>query len=170
MGREVRMVPADWQHPKDGGRYKPLLSGSFEERLQEWETGKEKWNEGLRADWNGGWKELSADEKAMSYEDWDGFKPACEDYMPAFEDGEATHFMMYENTTEGTPISPAFATPEELARWLADSGASAFAGQTATYEAWLSTCKSGSAPSAMFSPQTGLVSGVEGINKPNESA
>ena len=164
MGREVRMVPENWEHPKDGERYMPLLSGSFEKRLQEWETGNAKWAEGLRDDWEGGWKELDEEEKAMSYEDWAGPKPAREDYMPTFADGEATHLMMYENTSEGTPISPAFATPEELAKWLADNEASASGGQTATYEAWLAICKSGYAPSAMFSPQTGLVSGVQGLS------
>jgi len=50
--------------------------------------------------------------------------------------------MMYETCTEGTPISPAFATPEELARWLADNEASAFGGMTASYEGWLRTIKS----------------------------
>jgi len=55
--------------------------------------------------------------------------------------------MMYENTSEGTPISPPFETPEELARWLADNNASAFGGMTATYEQWLATCKGLYAPS-----------------------
>lgn len=27
MGREVRKVPADWQHPKEGDRYTPLSDG-----------------------------------------------------------------------------------------------------------------------------------------------
>ena len=63
--------------------------------------------------------------------------------------------------SEGTPISPVLESPEALARWLADNNASAFGYQTATYEQWLATCLSGSAPSAIFSARTGLVSGVE---------
>lgn len=80
--------------------------------------------------------------------------------MPDFPADQRTHFMMYEDTSEGTPISPAFATPEELARWLADTGASSFANQTASYEAWLRIAKGGFAPSAILS-SAGLQSGVE---------
>ena len=58
--------------------------------------------------------------------------------------------MMYEITSEGTPISPAFATPEELARWLSDNEAIAFAGMTATYEQWLRVANGGYAGSAVM--------------------
>lgn len=147
MGREVRRVPANWQHPKDEltGRYKPLYPREFyEARAQEF---MEKVNaEGLQA--------------AI---DWCGQPPNAEDYMPNWPDSERTHLMMYEDTSEGTPISPAFATPEELARWLADTGASAFGGQTASYEGWLRVAQDGWAPSAVYSSQTGLTSGVDAL-------
>lgn len=97
MGREVRRVPADWEHPRDErGKFIPTYS-------------------------------------------WD---------MPQWPENEATHYMMYEDTSEGTPISPAFATKEELARWLTDTGASAFGRLTATYEQWLATIEIGFAFSA----------------------
>jgi hypothetical protein len=67
--------------------------------------------------------------------------PKPKEYMPVWTAEEATHFMMYETCTEGTPISPAFATIEELARYLADTGASAFGSQTADYDHWLKICK-----------------------------
>lgn len=79
--------------------------------------------------------------------------------MPDFGD-EADHFMMYENTTEGTPISPAFSTPEELAHWLANSGASAFAGMSASYESWLLVARGGGACSAVIENGV-LKSGVD---------
>jgi hypothetical protein len=69
--------------------------------------------------------------------------------MPQWDNSQATHLMMYECTTEGTPISPAFATAEELARWLADSKTSAFAYQPAGYEQWLATILQGSALTAV---------------------
>ena len=81
--------------------------------------------------------------ECSTYTEWDSRRPSPDDYMPDFAEGTATHMMMYEDTTEGTPISPAFATPEELARWLADTRASAFGGMTATYEQWLATCRAG---------------------------
>lgn len=69
--------------------------------------------------------------------------------------------MMYEDVSEGTPISPAFATPEELARWLTDNNASAYADQTASYEGWLRVANGGLAISMVYSPQTGIVNGVD---------
>ena len=81
--------------------------------------------------------------------------------MRAFAEGTATHFMMYKTCSEGTPISPAFATPEELAHWLADTGASSFGRMTSPYEAWLRVCQGGYAPSAVYDSQHGLRSGVE---------
>lgn len=55
--------------------------------------------------------------------------------MPAWGGG-ADGYRMYE-TTDGTPVSPAFATPEALARWLAETGASAFGALAAGLETWL---------------------------------
>lgn len=71
-------------------------------------------------------------------------------------------YQMWETVTEGSPISPVFDTPEELAHWLADNGASAFGSQTATYEQWLVICKSGWAPSAIGDAK-GIRSGVEAL-------
>lgn len=51
-------------------------------------------------------------------------------------------------------------TPEALARWLADTGASSFGSNTATYEQWLSTIKRGWAPSLIIRGP-GFGSGVE---------
>lgn len=147
MGREVRKVPADWQHPMDEitGRYKPLYPGEYyAERAAEF---MEKANsEGLQ--------------EAI---DWRGQAPDQNDHMPVWPESERTHYMMYEDTSEGTPISPAFATPEELARWLSDTGASAFGGETASYEAWLRVANGGYAPSAVYTPEHGLQSGVEAL-------
>ncbi|MNY72771.1 hypothetical protein D3C86_2114050 [compost metagenome] len=80
--------------------------------------------------------------------------------MPVWSDAERTHYMMYEDTSEGTPISPAFATPEELARWLADSGASSFGNSSASYESWLRVCKGGWAPDLVLN-ESGLRTGIE---------
>jgi len=159
MGREVRRVPADWQHPKDDdGDFIPLLVGDVEQLRREWDEGERKWAEGLVSKYDGGWEPRPAD--CRCYSDWAGRRPDPASYMPVFPDGTATHLMMYETTTEGTPISPALATPEELARWLVDNKASAFGGQTASYEGWLRVCNGGYAPSAVMDAR-GLRSGVD---------
>ena len=106
-------------------------------------------------------KELA--EALMTYEEWSGKRPEAERYMPEWSEEEATHVMMYETTTEGTPMTPAFATPEELAQWLVDNEANAFAGQTASYEAWLRMAQGGYAPTAEWTPGSGMVSGVEAL-------
>lgn len=134
MGREVRRVPADWQHPKEQkpdwstgrmtDRYKPLHDGSYAQAAKDF---LEKANaEGLEA-----------------ATDYYGAAPMPDEYMPDWPAEQRTHYMMYEDTSEGTPISPAFATPEELARWLADTGASSFGQMTATYEQWLRVARGG---------------------------
>ena len=87
--------------------------------------------------------------------------------MPDWPEEIKTHYMMYETCSEGTPISPAFKTPEELARWLADNNASAFAGQGASYESWLRICKGGYAPSAIIMNGK-LMSGVEATKAEKE--
>ena len=165
MGREVRRVPADWQHPKHWTngmrgpieRYKPLFPGEqYQARVDEWDEECAKWKAGWRPEYC-----TDAESHAMTYEQYSGKRPHRDDYMPNWPSEQRTHLMMYEDTSEGTPISPAFATPEELARWLADTGASAFGSSTATYEQWLRVARGGWAPSAVFTPSTGLVSGVE---------
>ena len=147
MGREVRRVPADWQHPKDEltGSYKPLSPG------EQYKANAE------------GFLEKANAEGLQEAIDWYGQAPNQNDYMPDWPASERTHYMMYEDTSEGTPISPAFATPEDLARWLAETGASSFGSQTASYEGWLRVAQGGWAPSAVSIGGGPLVSGVDAL-------
>lgn len=165
MGREVRRVSKDWKHPKErGGKYRPLFGESFSKALSDWVFQKDKWEEGFRDDWSGGWKPRADEEPNWSFEEWYGEKPSQYDYMPDWSDEERTHLQMYETCSEGTPISPVMETPEELAKWLTDNKASAFALMTATYEEWLSCCKKGWVPSAVCENGE-LKSGVRGCKK-----
>lgn len=143
MGREVRMVPEGWEHPTtQTGRCKPLLDG-YEEALEEFA---------------GAIKEMGLTEAIDYYSGG----PISEDYMlVGVPDSERTQYMMYEDTSEGTPLSPAFETPEELAKWLASNGASSFADDTATYEQWLYICHGGFVPDMVYTPETGMISGLE---------
>ena len=154
MGREVRMVPADWEHPTDRRGFRPLYDGSkFRKELEEWNLNKAKWDEGLVASYTRDNEWIARDienEETSSFEEYYGRRPSPYDYMPEWKPEERTHFMMYETTTEGTPISPAFATAEELAHWLVDNNASAFGHMTATYEEWLGTIRRGSSISAVI--------------------
>lgn len=147
MGREVRKVPPNWQHPKDdrdGSWYRPLFDGS------DYQTRVASWNKAV------------AERGLQGAIDYEVNPPDANDFMPVWPDSERTHYMMYETTTEGTPISPAFSTPEELARWLTESNASANGYEGASYESWLRVCKGGYAP-LMVLRDGELMSGVAGI-------
>ena len=146
MGREVRRVPKDWQHPKDeGGNYIQLLEG-YEEDKEEFLSIFKK--QGLQ--------------EAL---EWMG-APNKDDYMPEWPEEEKTHIQMYQNVSEGTPISPVMDAPENLARWLADNNASAFGSSTATYEQWLNMIKLGHAMSMVITDGE-IKSGVEFLTNEN---
>lgn len=133
MGRELRTVPADWKHPKRRGHYVPLHDGSFAAALAQWEREREAFENGLNPDGS----PLSESAQGCTFENWHGSKPEHIDYWSA---EKCTHFQMYETCSEGTPISPVLESPEAVARWCADNGASAFGGETAPYEWWLKVC------------------------------
>ena len=143
MGREVRMVPKDWRHPKSAnGAYIPMYE-SFPFSEEEIENGLKD-----------GWLQNTPPHYGLN----------C---MPKFPDSECTHFQMYETCSEGTPISPPMETPEALAQWLVDNKASAFAGHTATYEQWLATINRGWAISVVMSNgefMTGVASSLRGFD------
>ena len=140
MGRQLRKVAENWQHPKnENGNYIPLLDGKFSERLSKWEEENAQWEKGFSDDWNGGWKPREADELNMTFAEWDGEKPVKEDYMPEWKDEELTHIQLYENTSEGTPISPVYLTSEieKLCEYAAEN-CPTFADLKASKEEWKS--------------------------------
>lgn len=127
-GREVRRVPLNWEHPKTlHGGLKPLHpAADYEQAVESWEA----------------YYKAHGLQKTL---DEHGQPPNRDDYMPEWSPEGAAAFRMYETTSEGTPISPAFGTVEELCRWLADTKASMFGNSTAPYELWMQVCRAGSA-------------------------
>jgi hypothetical protein len=82
-----------------------------------------------------------------------------------FDPPEGVGWQMWETTSEGSPMSPVFKTPQELAMWLYDNNASSFGNQTSTYEEWLTMITTtGWAPSAVFDGST-IKSGVAAISE-----
>lgn len=169
MGREVRMVPADWVHPvaydymRGKDRLVPLhKSGGYEQTAKDWDEGWQKWQEGLCESYGTGpkWEPIEPEHLKGRYTEYAGSRPSPDDYMPDWSKEQRTHYMMYEDTSEGTPISPAFETPEDLAQWLVDNKASSFGGSEGTYEGWLRVAKGGFAPSLVVTDGV-AVSGVD---------
>ena len=143
MSREVRRVPASWEHPKnEQGHYVP--------HHEHFPYNQEEIEEGLRDGW--------LDNNPPNY--------GC-DVMPQWLEPERTHYQMYESVTEGTPISPVMESPEALARWLADNKASAGPYATATYDQWLAMINTGSSiGSFVWNRATGeTMSGVEAVSR-----
>jgi len=137
MSRKVRRVPPSWQHPVDQeGKYKPLFdSDMFAYRLQDYVEEIEQY--GLEA----------------ANQDFGEGGPSKIDYMPDWPEQQKTHLMMYETTTEGTPVSPAFEKPQDLAKWLVDNNVPVFANMMATYEQWMDIIMNSAGP--MLLPESG---------------
>lgn len=104
MGREIRRVPANWEHPKDETNKEKYdsLSDGFEERLEKFLKDVEE--KGMK--------------EAIHY--WGG-GPNYEDYVD-YKGEPATWYQMYQTVSEGYPITPPFATTEELINHLVNNG------------------------------------------------
>jgi hypothetical protein len=90
----------------------------------------------------------SAERKAR-YDEWKAFEPPAGD-----------GYQVWDTVSEGKPISPAFATQDELARWMLAHGGPDTAG--VSFEGWLRFIKAGWAPTGVGSAD-GFMSGVEAI-------
>lgn len=78
---------------------------------------------------------------------------------------EGPGYQMWENTSEGSPMSPVFDTPTKLAAWLVRNRASSFGDSTATFASWMAMIEDGWAPSAIGSVGKGMQSGVSAALK-----
>jgi hypothetical protein len=158
MGREVIMVAPGWECPDDF-----IGCGDYERELKWWRLCRDQWEVGLCFDGQNSdqddpiWIPLEPDSGPYLFQ-----PPNREQYFPDWKPEEATHYMMFQNVCDLSPISPAFPTKEELAGWLADTGASACAGRTATYDQWLAMINQGYAASCCLTPNE-IISGVEGV-------
>ncbi|HUT60660.1 MAG TPA: hypothetical protein VNA25_22675 [Phycisphaerae bacterium] len=172
MGREIRRVPEGWEHPRytkydavprwslsngygtSEGEYRPLHDSDFASEMADWQTR---------------WQACDTPEKRAEFLEDEGGPPRPEYHRPEWKDGEATHYQYYETVSEGTPLSPPMPSLEALAEWL--SAHQDFWGKgPLTREQADAFCRSGWAPSFVFTPQTGLVSGVEFIAKDKDAA
>ncbi|MEM1225862.1 MAG: hypothetical protein AAGJ40_09195 [Planctomycetota bacterium] len=122
MGREIRMVPPHWDHPKGirpNGRegYQPMFNELFEDAATVWKQGFAKWQSGERPSYYS----LEEGEPEPEFWEYHGGPPGREYYRP-WKDDEATWYQVWETVSEGTPVSPPFATKEELIEYLVANG------------------------------------------------
>lgn len=133
MGREVRRVPPNWQHPKkESFSYR---TGRVEENYQpmkdnDYDSAMKEWLDELAAWLAGGLERCMAEHPNLEYSKdapysafalWHSEPPNKAYYRPAWKE-ECTWFQVYETVSEGTPVTPAFATQEELIDYLVENG------------------------------------------------
>ena len=121
MGREIRMAPENWAHPQkmygSGMGYQPMFDRTFADAAKEWRDEYAKWEAGDR-----GSHFVAADYPVdFQYWEWENRPPLREDYRP-WADDDATWFQVWETVSEGTPVTPPFATTEELVEHLVTVG------------------------------------------------
>jgi hypothetical protein len=117
MGREIRKVPPNWVHPKNkNGHDQPMYDKTFEQAAQEWKDEFAAWERGERPSYGG--------ESSRTLEFWEYNGPPPDDraYYRPWKDEEATWFQVWQTVSEGSPVSPPFATMDELIQHLADHG------------------------------------------------
>lgn len=113
MGREIRMVIPNWEHPKkENGIYHPMHDEDFDSTITEWYKGYLLWKNGKHPN----------QEEDGEYWDYEGSPPDPEYCRPFWKEEDATWFQMYETVSEGTPVTPPFATKEELVNYLVENG------------------------------------------------
>ena len=94
-----------------------------------------------------------SEEDEKRYEEWEPTPPPT---------GEA--YQLWETVSEGSPVSPPFATPEELARWLVENDTSIT--KDTSYEGWVKFIKGpGWACSMVGTVEGGLQSGVKAFSE-----
>lgn len=127
MGREIRRVPKNWKHPEietpdyRAGtmtkRFQGMHDRPYREAITEWFSGWQKWE---RKEFDG----FFADEdgRMLDYWQYNGNPPQHEYYRPDWRQEEMVWWQVYETVSEGTPVTPAFATREELVDYLVAHG------------------------------------------------
>lgn len=136
MGREIRKVPAGWEHPrKESGDYQPMFDEYYGDKLAEWIEDNKMWDNGTHPDLKG---HPERKEEYPFYSMWGGDAPDVLYYQhKKYSDEELTHIQLYQTTSEGTPISPVFKADEidKLCEYAAENY-STFADHKATKEQW----------------------------------
>lgn len=158
MGREIRRVPLDWEHPKrkqpGGYGYVPMLDKDYNQYIEDvalYVDDCRLWRDGKHPDQL---KYPDAASKHQNWWDWDGDPPSPSYYRPVYT-SDPVGYQFYENVSEGTPLSPVFENEAGLREWLIEE-------EGCSPDAVDSFIKHGSAPSFVFADGL-LLSGIEAI-------
>jgi hypothetical protein len=188
MGREIRRVPPNWEHPRGdrghgrGEDFLAMYDRDYESDARAWNLGIVLWE--LQRFSLLRWivkhllpKRIDRRQADDDYNYWEYCNPPdSETCRPKFTE-EATWFQVYETVSEGTPVTPPFETKEELIEYLTAHGdfwdqrrrqegglCEHFDNEPWTEEAARSFVRAGSAPTFVGFPSKGLIlKGPEGM-------
>jgi len=132
MGREIRRVPPGWEHPKKRTfnfskceymeSFQPLHNMPYSKAIGDWIRAHDQWKAGVHEDQA---KRPEYRTKYPHYAQYAGNPPSVEYYRPEWPEwpeDQMTWFQVYETVSEGTPVTPPFATREELVEYLVANG------------------------------------------------
>lgn len=129
MGREIRRVIPNWEHPKKrefnwktqeyDEVYQRMYDSPYIEALNEWIAEHQRWESGEHEDQK---KDYYTPKEYPYYASLNGNPPVVEYYRPNWKPEEAMWYQLYETVSEGTPVTPPFATKEELIEYLVANG------------------------------------------------
>lgn len=131
MGREIRRVPPNWQHPKTEQPnhqheecYQPMRDQDAETAWADWQEEYAAWLAGEhdRVITEYGSASYPKNEPYRAFCTWHGQPPDPKYYRPTWAEGSATWWQVYETVSEGTPVTPPFETAEELIDYLCTHG------------------------------------------------
>lgn len=122
MSREIRMVPPNWNHPtNDRGNLQPMYDRYFGDEFAEWLKNFDRIRAGKIDEIE---RECYAGEGKNELAEWlrDEGTPPNPIYYRPWKNEEATWVQVWETVSEGTPVTPPFATREELIEYLVKNG------------------------------------------------
>ena len=174
MGRQVRRVLPNWEHPvnnpcehwgqKCDPCYEPLQEGvKYFHRLEGWMAEVREYlfdpvpagstTAAYRAEW--------ADKRHANADvlEWVGRPPNPKHYTTICTPEEATWFQAYETVSEGTPVSPPFETVDELIDWIEANGLGGMHSGPVAREVAENFVKAAWAPSFIMTPGKGIQDG-----------
>lgn len=133
MSREIRRVPANWEHPRQdcphtpwaggcdearehGGKcFKPMYDRDYESEIEDWIEQYQLAKRGEHPD------QATFAKNNEPFWEWYGEPPNPDYYRPKWTE-EPAWYQVYETVSEGTPVTPPFATKEELVDYLVEYG------------------------------------------------
>lgn len=125
MGREIRRVPPNWEHPKEERldyhrrkvetAYVPMHDTPYVDAITEWVDGWHAWERGERPPY------CTPESAELPYWEYHDGPPDPKHYRKPWN-AEPTWWQVYETVSEGTPVTPPFATTDELIDYLVANG------------------------------------------------